>query len=141
MPCALKENSLSTSSSQARLLWIAVVRGLASWEIFSTWIPKDSSTESLLLQARQVSWYLVLWDGSVAVPMVDLDVALTVEIGLEDIVVAMVPPPGAELPVPGAVQHMEELRVLHADHGEEVLVPEVTVETVLVCKLLHLSRL
>lgn len=69
--------------------------------------------------------------------MVDLDVALTVKVCLEDIAVAMVPPPGAQLPVPGAVQHMEEFRMLHANHGEEVLVPQVAPEVVLVSKLLH----
>lgn len=69
--------------------------------------------------------------------MVDLDVALTAKVCLEDIAVAMVPPPGAQLPVPGAVQHMEEFRVLHANHGEEVLVSQVATEVVLVSKLLH----
>lgn len=73
--------------------------------------------------------------------MVDLDVALTVKVCLEDIAVAMVPPPGAQLPVPGAVQHVEELGVLHADHGEEVLVPKVAPEAVLVGKLLYPCRL
>lgn len=72
--------------------------------------------------------------------MVDLDVALTAEVCLEDIAVAMVPPPGAQLPVPGAVQHMEEFRVLHANHGEEVLVPQVAPEVVLVSKLLYPRR-
>lgn len=88
-----------------------------------------------------MSWVLVLWDRGVAVPMVDLDMALTVKVCLEDIAVAMVPPPGAQLPVPSAIQHMEELRVLHADHGEEVLVPKVAPEVVLVCKLLYPCRL
>lgn len=73
--------------------------------------------------------------------MVDLDVALTVKVCLEDIAVAMVPPPGAQLPVPSAVQHVEKLGVLHANHGEEVLVPEVAPEVVLVCKLLYPCRL
>lgn len=72
--------------------------------------------------------------------MVDLDVALTVKVCREDVAVAMVPPPGAQLPVPGAVQHVEEFRVLHADHGEEVLVPQVAPEVVLVSKLLHPGR-
>lgn len=84
---------------------------------------------------------LGLWDRGVAVPMVDPDVALTPEVGIEDVAVAMVPPPGAKLPVPGTVQHVEELRVLHANHGEEVLVPEVTPEVVLVGQLLHLCWL
>lgn len=73
--------------------------------------------------------------------MVDLDVALTAKVCLEDIAVAMVPPPGAQLPVPGAVQHVEEFGVLHANHGEEVLVPQVAPEVVLVCELLYPCRL
>lgn len=85
--------------------------------------------------------YLDLGDRGVAVPVVDPDVAFAPEVGLKDIAVAVVPPPGAELSVPGAVQHVEELGVLHADHGEEVLVPEVASEVVLVGQLLHLCRL
>lgn len=73
--------------------------------------------------------------------MVDADVALAPEVGLEDGTVAVVPPPGAKLAVPGTVQHVEELGVLHADHGEEVLVPQVASEAVLVGQLLHLRRL
>lgn len=85
--------------------------------------------------------HLDFWDGRVAVPVVDPDVALTPEVGLEDITVAVVPPPGAKLPVPGTVQHVEELGMLHANHGEEVLVPKVAPEVVLVGELLHLRRL
>lgn len=93
------------------------------------------------LRACQMGLDLDVRDGSVAVPMVDLDVALTPEVSLEDIAIAVVPPPGAKLPVPGAVQHVEELGVLHADHGEEVLVPEVATEVVLVGQLLYLCGL
>lgn len=92
-------------------------------------------------RARRPGRGLGLWDRGVAVPVVDLDVALAPEVGVEDVAVAMIPPPGAKLPVPGTVQHVEELRVFHADHGEEVLVPEVTPEVVLVGQLLHLRRL
>ena len=92
-------------------------------------------------RARRAGRGLGLWDRGVAVPVVDLDVALAPEVGIEDVAVAVIPPPGAKLPVPGAVQHVEELGVLHADHGEEVLVPEVTPEVVLVGQLLHLRRL
>lgn len=80
-------------------------------------------------------------DRGIAVSVVDPDVALTPEVGLEDVTIAMVPPPGAKLPVPGTVQHVEELGMLHANHGEEVLVPEVASEVVLVSQLLHLRRL
>lgn len=85
--------------------------------------------------------HLDFWDRGVAVPVVDPDVALTPEVGLKDITVAVVPPPGAKLPVPSTVQHVEELRMLHANHGEEVLVPKVAPEVVLVGQLLHLCRL
>lgn len=95
----------------------------------------------VLSPARRAGRGLGLWDRRVAVPVVDLDVALAPEVGIEDVAVAVIPPPGAKLPVPGAVQHVEELGVLHADHGEEVLVPEVTPEVVLVGQLLHLRRL
>lgn len=92
-------------------------------------------------RARQTGMDLDVRDGGVAVPVVDLDVALAPEVSLKDVTVAVVPPPGAELPVPGAVQHVEELGVLHADHGEEVLVPQVAAEAVLVGQLPHLPRL
>lgn len=92
-------------------------------------------------RARQVKRDLGFWDGGIAVSMVDPDMALTPEVGLEDVTVAMVPPPGAKLPIPSTVQHVEELGVLHANHGEEVLVPEVASEVVLVSQLLHLRRL
>lgn len=85
--------------------------------------------------------YLNFWDRGVTVSMVDPDMAVAPEVGLEDVTVAVVPPPGAKLPVPGTVQHMEELGMLHANHGEEVLVSEVTSEVVLVGQLLHLRRL
>lgn len=85
--------------------------------------------------------YLDFWDRGVAVSMVDPDMAVAPEVVLEDVTVAVVPPPGAKLPVPGTVQHMEELRMFHANHGEEVLVAEVTSEVVLVGQLLHLRRL
>lgn len=92
-------------------------------------------------RARLARTDLDLWDRGVAVPVVDPDVALTPEVGLENISVAVVPPPGAKLPVPGTVQHVEELGMFHANHGEEVLVPEVATEVVLVSQLLHLRRL
>lgn len=84
---------------------------------------------------------LVLWDGGIAVAMVDLDMTLTAEVGIEDVAVTVVPPPSAKLPVPGTVQHMKELGVLHTNHGEEVLVPQVAPEVVLVGELLYLCWL
>lgn len=92
-------------------------------------------------RARQGRLDLDFRDGGIAVSMVDPDMALTPEVGLKDVTVAMVSPPGAKLPIPRTVQHMEELGVLHANHGEEVLVPKVASEVVLVGQLLHLRRL
>lgn len=80
---------------------------------------------------------LVLRDGGVAVAVVDPDLALAVEVLVEDVAVAVLPPPRAQLPVPRAVKHMEELCVLHPHHGEKVLVPKVPLEVVLLCQLLH----
>lgn len=80
---------------------------------------------------------LVLWDGGVAVTMEDPDMALALEVGIEDITIAVVPPPGAQLPIPGAVQNIEEVWVLHAHHSEEVLVSQVTLEVVFLSELLQ----
>jgi len=84
---------------------------------------------------------LVFGDRGVAVPVVNFDLALTLEVLVEHVTVAMVPPPRAKLPVPCAVEHVEELWVLHPHHGEEILVPEVALEVVLLCQLLHHGRL
>lgn len=65
--------------------------------------------------------------------MVDIDKFFTAIIHLKNVSVAVVPPPRAQLAIPPAGQRMEELRVLHADHGEEVLVPQVAPEAILVC--------
>lgn len=120
-------DSLSSSSAQ---------RSFFGWPLDRAW-PAGRPAAPGPQRAEWVSPCLVLRDRGVAVPMVDLDVALAVEVCLEDIAVAMVPPPGAQLSVPGAVQHVEELGMLHANHGEEVLVPKVAPEAVLVCKLLN----
>lgn len=69
--------------------------------------------------------------------MVDVDGPVAAVVQLEDGAVAVLPPPGAQLPVPAASQRMEEFRVLHADHGEEVLVPQVAPEAILLGQLGH----
>lgn len=84
-----------------------------------------------------VAGALVFRDRGVAVPMVNFDLTLALEVLVEHITVSMVPPPCAKLPVPRAVKHMEELWVLHPHHGEEILVPEVALEVVLLRQLLH----
>lgn len=73
--------------------------------------------------------------------MVDVDGAAALVVHLKDVGVAVVPPPGAQLPVPAARQRVEELGVLHADHGEEVLVAEVPPEPVLLRQLGHVAGL
>lgn len=83
----------------------------------------------------------VVRDGGVAVAVVDVDGAAALVVHLKDVAVAVVPPPCAQLPVPAARQQVEELGVLHADHGEEVLVAEVTPEAVLLSQLGHVGGL
>lgn len=80
---------------------------------------------------------LVFRDWGIAVPMVNFDLTLALEVLVEHVAVSMVPPPCAKLPVPCAVKHMEEFWVLHPHHGEEILVPKVALEVVLLRQLLH----
>lgn len=80
---------------------------------------------------------LVFRDRGVAVSMVNSDLPLTLEVLVKHVAVAMVPPPRAKLPVPRAVKHMEKLWMLHPHHSEEILVPKVALEVVLLCQLLH----
>lgn len=84
-----------------------------------------------------VAGALVFRDRGVAVPVVNFDLTLALEVLVKHVAVSMVPPPCAKLPVPRAVEHMEELWVLHPYHGEEILVPEVALEVVLLCQLLY----
>lgn len=65
--------------------------------------------------------------------MVDIDKSFAAIIHLKHVSVSVVPPPGAQLPVPPTGQGVKQLRVLHTDHGEEVLVPQVAPEAILVC--------
>lgn len=71
--------------------------------------------------------------------MVDINRSFTTIIQLKHISVSMVPPPGAQLPVPAAGQRMKQLGMFHADHGEEVLVTEVASEAVQVCQFGHIA--
>lgn len=80
---------------------------------------------------------LVFRDWGVAVPMVDFDLPLTLEVLVKHIAVSMVPPPRAKLSVPRAVKHMEKLWMLHPHHSEEILVPKVALEVVLLRQLLY----
>lgn len=75
----------------------------------------------------------VIWYRGVTVPMVDIDTSNTAIIHLKHVSVSVVPPPGAQLTVPPTGQRIKQFRMLHADHGEEVLVPQVAPEAILVC--------
>lgn len=75
----------------------------------------------------------VIWYGGVTVPMVDIDWPTTTIIQLKHVSISMVPPPGAQLPVPATGEGIKQFRMLHADHGEEVLVAQVAPEAILVC--------
>lgn len=65
--------------------------------------------------------------------MVNIDGSTTVIIQLKHVSVSVVPPPGAQLPVPATSQRIKKFRMLHADHGEEVLVTQVAPKAILVC--------
>lgn len=74
----------------------------------------------------------VIWYGAVAVPVVDVNGSFAAIVQLKHVSVSMVSPPGAQLAVPATSQRIKQFRMLHANHGEEVLVPEVAPEAVLV---------
>lgn len=80
---------------------------------------------------------LVLRDRGVAVPVVNFDLTLAPKVLIKHITVPMVLPPRAKLTVPRAVEHMKQFWMLHPHHGEEILVPKVTLEVVLLRELLH----
>lgn len=78
---------------------------------------------------------------SVAVSVVNVHGSITTEVQLKNIAVAMVPPPGAQLSVPGTVKVAEELRMLHAYHGKEVLITQVTPEVIFLGEVGNMFRL
>lgn len=82
----------------------------------------------------------VIWYGCVTVSMVDGDRPITAIVQLKHVAVSVVPPPGAQLSVPATSQRIKEFRMLHADHGEEVLVAQVAPETILVGQFGHTVR-
>lgn len=84
---------------------------------------------------------LVIWYRRVAVAMVYVHRPLTAVVELKDVPIAVVPPPGAQLPIPAAGQHVKKARVLHTNHGEEVLVTQVALEMVLFGQASHTLRL
>lgn len=54
------------------------------------------------------------------------------EVQLKNVAVAVVPPPSTQLSVPATIKMIEELWMLHAYHGEEVLVAQVAPKVILV---------
>lgn len=73
--------------------------------------------------------------------MVNVHGAFAAEVQLKNVAVAVVPPPGAQLSVPAAVEVVEELRMLHAYHGEEVLVTQVAAEVIFLGEVGNAFRL
>lgn len=63
--------------------------------------------------------------------MVQFDFALAGKKAIEDVSVAVLSPPLAQLPVPRARQFEDQLRMLQPQQGEEILVAQVTLELVL----------
>lgn len=72
--------------------------------------------------------------------MVDVDGSITAIIELKYLSISVVPPPGAQLSVPATGQGMKQFRMLHANHGEEVLVAQVAPEAILVCQFGYIAR-
>lgn len=67
--------------------------------------------------------------------MVNVHWSITAEIQLKYVSIAVVPPPGAELSVPAAVEMVEELWMLHAYHAEEVLIAKVAPEMIFLSEM------
>lgn len=62
--------------------------------------------------------------------MVNVHWSVAEEVQMKHIAVAVVPPPGTQLPVPAAVKMVEELGMLHTYQGEEVLIAQVALEVI-----------
>lgn len=83
----------------------------------------------------------IVWNGGITVPMIDINRSITTIIQLKDISIAVVPPPSAQLPVPATGQRVKEVWMLHTNHCEEVLVPQVAPEAILFCQFGHVVGL
>lgn len=59
---------------------------------------------------------LILWNCSVAVAMIYLDVAFASVILIKDISITMILPPGAQLSIPATIKDIEEFWMLHPNH-------------------------
>lgn len=104
-------------------------------------IPQTVETETLKSHRLFSLPPSVIWNGRVTVSVVDIDGSVAAVVQLEHVAVAVLPPPGAQLSVPAARQRVKELWVLHADHGEEVLVAQVAPEAILVGQFGHVVGL
>lgn len=65
--------------------------------------------------------------------MIDIDRSIAAIIQLKYVSVSVIPPPGAQLPVPATRQGVKQFRMLHSDHGKEVLITQVASKAILVC--------
>lgn len=72
--------------------------------------------------------------------MVDIDRPIAAIVQLKHVSISVVPPPGAQLSIPATSQRVKEFGMLHADHGEEILVPQVAPEAILVGQFGHMVR-
>ena len=68
------------------------------------------------------------WDGCSTVSVINFHVTLTIEVLIEHTFVAVVLPPGAQLSVPRARQHVKQLFVLHVEQSVEILITQMTFE-------------
>lgn len=73
--------------------------------------------------------------------MVNVHRSIAAEVQMKYISIAVVPPPGAQLAVPATVKVVEELWMLHADHGEEVLIAQVAPEVIFFSEMGDMFRL
>lgn len=73
--------------------------------------------------------------------MVNVHGSIAAEVQLKNIAIAVVPPPGAQLSVPATIKMVEELWMLHAYHGEEVLIAQMATEAIFLSEMGDTFRL
>lgn len=105
---------------------------VCSWRIPRT---RRRAAESRITQPPRPR--RLLGHPRIAVAMVQPDLALAVEERVKDLAVPVVLPPGAQLPVPHAVQPIDQAGHIVAEQRVVVLVAQVAAELVLVHQPLH----
>ena len=79
-----------------------------------------------------------IWYRRIAIAVPNINAALIApEILIEDISIAVLLPPLAQLSIPAARQNIEQLLVLHRNERKEILVTEVSLEVELFRELLN----